>query len=316
MAPQIHDLLALFSFFLSMIVALMILRKNLKKPDSIPNIPPGPWKLPIIGSIPHLVGSPPHRKLRDLAKKYGPLMHLQLGEVIFIIVSSAEYAKEVMKTHDVTFASRPRSLFTDIVFYGSTGIGFSPYGDYWRQVRKICNVELLSMKRVQSLWPIREEEVKNLIQRIASEEGSVVNLSQAIDSLIFTITSRSAFGKRYMEQEEFISCVREVMTLAGGFNIADLFPSAKWLENLTRMRSKFEYLHQKMDRILETIIDDHKANSRTKEGQVEGGEEDLIDVLLKYENSSTDQDFHLTIRNIKAILFVSIYIDCLVKSCM
>src|ERR1044072_6543439 len=109
MAPQTHELLALFTFFLSMILALMIMiRKNPKKTDSIPNIPPGPWKLPILGNILHLVGSLPHSKLADLAKKYGPLMHLQLGEVSTIVVSSAEYAKEVMKPHDIIFASRPR----------------------------------------------------------------------------------------------------------------------------------------------------------------------------------------------------------------
>ncbi|XP_057430940.1 cytochrome P450 71D11-like [Lotus japonicus] len=287
--------------------------KNLKKTDLIPNIPPevskkknippGPWKLPIIGNIHHLVGSPPHRKLRELAQKYGPLMHLQLGEVFFIIVSSPEYAKAIMKTHDVTFASRPYSLVSDIVFYGSTDIAFSPYGEYWRQLRKICTVELLSMKRVQSFRPIREEEVNNLIKRIASEEGSVINLSQAIVSLMFTITSRAAFGKTYMGQEEFIPCVREVLKLAGGFFIGDLFPSAKWLQNLTRMRPKLEELHKKLDKIMVTIIDDHKAKSRTKQGQVKGGEEDLIDVLLKFEESGTDQDFHITNRNIRAILF-------------
>ena len=273
---------------------------------SHPNIPPAPWKLPLLGNIPHLVGSAPHRKLRHLTKKYGPLIHLQLGEIFFIVVSSPEYAKEIMKTHDANFASRPYSLASDIVFYGSTDIAFAPYGDYWRLLRKICTMELLSTKRVQSHWPIREKEVTNLIKWIASEEGSVINLSQAVISLLFTITSRAAFGKKYMEQEEFISVVREVLKLAGGFDIGDLFPSAKWLQNLSGMRPKLEKLHQKVDRILEIIINDHRqSKSRTKEG-VAQVEEDLVDVLLKFEGSSTDMDLRLSIKNIKAIIFVSI----------
>jgi cytochrome P450 len=197
-------------------VTLKIKKKN-KKIDSIPNLPPGPWKLPIIGNIANLIGSPPHRKLRDLAKKYGPLMHLQLGELFIVVVSSAEYAKEIMKTHDVIFASRPLTLTSEIIFYESTDIVFSPYGEYWRQLRKFCTVELLSIKRVQSFRPIREQEINNLVKNIASKEGRVVNLSQQVVSMMFSITSRAVFGKKYIEQDEFISEVREVMQLSSGF---------------------------------------------------------------------------------------------------
>ena len=77
-------------------------------------------------------------------------MHLQLGEVFTIIVSSAEYAKEIMKTHDLIFASRPHTLVADILAYESTSIITAPYGRYWRQLLKICTVELFTQKRVNS----------------------------------------------------------------------------------------------------------------------------------------------------------------------
>ncbi|KAK7310356.1 hypothetical protein RJT34_07818 [Clitoria ternatea] len=253
MDSQILNLLTLISFFLLMLVALKI-ERNLKKAEPTSNIPPGPWKLPIIGNIPHLIASTPHRKLRDLANIYGPLMHLQLGEINTIVVSSAEYAKEVMKTHDLVFASRPQILAAKIIAYDFTNISFAPYGNYWRQLRKICTIELLTQKRVNSFKPIREEELTNLIKKIESQKGSPINLTEATFSSMYTIISRAAFGKKCKGQEKYISLLKEVIKAAGGFDIGDLFPSAEWLQLVTGLRHKLERLHRPIDQILENII--------------------------------------------------------------
>ncbi|KAK2453650.1 cytochrome P450 71D11 [Trifolium repens] len=279
-----------------MLVALKI-GKILNKKGSPPNLPPGPWKLPIIGHIHHLITSTPHRKLSDLAKIYGPLMHLQLGEISAIVVSSAEYAKEILKTHDVIFASRPKLLATEILSYGFTDIAFSPYGNYWRQLRKICTMELFTQKRVSSFEPIREEELTNLIERIDSQQGSIINITQLVVSSTFNIISRAVFGNKCRVQE-FVS-LENGESIAGGFDIAELFPSAKWLQRVSGYRPKLERFHRQIDQILENILIEHKE-SKSKEGEGEVGE-DLVDVLLKFQ-SGNDQDICLTDNNIKAII--------------
>ncbi|KHM99030.1 Cytochrome P450 71D11 [Glycine soja] len=78
------------------------------------------------------------------------------------------------------------------------------------------------------------------------------------------------------DQEEFISAVKEGVTVAGGFNLGNLFPSAKWLQLVTGLRPKIERLHRQIDRILLDIINEHReAKAKAKEGQQGEAEEDL-----------------------------------------
>ncbi|KAL5737410.1 hypothetical protein ACOSP7_030171 [Xanthoceras sorbifolium] len=281
---------------------VLSIRKRSKNNGRSINLPPGPPKLPIIGNLHQLGGSLPHYQLRDLAKKYGPLMHLQLGELSTVVVSSVEFAEEVMKIHDATFASRPYNPAANFLSYNSTDIIFSPYGDYWRQLRKICTLELLSKKRVQSFRSIREEEVSTLINWIASRAGSPVNLTNGVYTFTCGVTSRAAFGKKCEDQELFLSAVKEIGEVLGGFNVADMFPSINVLQWMSGIWSRVEKLHQVTDRILENIINEHKeGKARSEIGKSrEDDHEDLVDVLLKFQE---DGDVKLTTDNIKAVIW-------------
>ncbi|KAM5584442.1 cytochrome P450 71D11-like [Rosa sericea] len=297
-SPSLQALL-IFSLFL---IAILKIAKRGKTKNSTSNLPPGPWKLPIIGNLHQFVGSLPHHGLRDLAEIYGPLMYLMLGEVPTLVVSSAEFAKEVMKTHDAIFALRPQTLATRILSYRGKTICFSPDGEYWRQLRKICTLELLSTKRVRSFQRIREEEVMKLIKRIASRPGSPINLTEEIYLCTYRITSRAAFGRKSIDHEKAMHIGKEALKVAGGFALADVFPSIKLLHVISGMRAKLEKLQKEADMILENIIKEHKEDKTTTKSQGEGEvEEDLVDVLLKYHDHSCLK-FSLTIENIKAVI--------------
>ncbi|XP_071687317.1 premnaspirodiene oxygenase-like [Rutidosis leptorrhynchoides] len=245
---------------------------------------------------------PPHHVLRNLARKHGPLMHLQLGEVSALVVSSPQLAKEILIKNDLAFVNRPEIQASKIIMYNNSDIGFSPYGNYWRQLRKICTLELLSAKKVQSFSYIREEEVKFMIESILSSSGSSINLSEKISTLTNTITSRAAFGKIPKDQDSLVHMLKGIADVSGGFDVADLFPSYKFLHNLTSMNSKREKIHQNLDKILNNVIAEHEKDKENIEGVKDGtNKEDLLDILLRLKGSG-DLEFPITTDNIKAVI--------------
>ncbi|KAH0636815.1 hypothetical protein KY285_011811 [Solanum tuberosum] len=212
--------------------------------------------------------------------------------------------REVMKTHDLAFASRPKLVSLDIICYKSTDIVFSPYGDYWRQMRKVCVLELLTTKNVRSFSSIRRDEASRLVQLIqSSTRGEPINVTERILRYESSMTCKAAFRDQLLKDEEkFIEILRELVELAGGFSVADIFPSIKILHVVSGLRSRILKLHKNVDAIVEDVINKHKKNIASgKKGNGEFGGEDLVDVLLRLMESG-ELKIPITNDNIKAIM--------------
>nr|QNN89144.1 cytochrome P450 [Achyranthes bidentata] len=286
-----------FILFIVLLTVLTYIIKSMQKQTS--KLPPGPPKLPLIGNL-HLLSSKStllHRRLAELSKKYGRVMMLQLGQVPTIIVSSAEMAKEVMKTHDGVFCNRPELMVAKEVFYDCKDIGLAPYGEYWRQVRKISTLELFTMRRVESFRFIREEETRNFFKAIQKEVGCVVNLSKKFFVLACDVMSRATFGTKGEEQAALRVLTAGVTETCTGFCPADVYPSVKLLQTLSK--GKFQKFTKESDRILDPIIADHLCKKKLGKE-----EEDLIDVLLKHhqDHVQNPDDFSLSTSNIKGVI--------------
>ncbi|XP_057799417.1 cytochrome P450 71D95-like [Salvia miltiorrhiza] len=268
-----------------------------KSPKPHQNLPPSPPKLPVIGHIHLLVGDLPHKALQRQAQKHGPVMHLQLGEVPAVVISSREATREVLKVQDPACADRPESIASKILWYDYTDIAFSAYNEYWRQMRKICIVELLSSKNVKSFGHIRRDESSRLIKSLEGSSGNAIDLTDKIFTFTSTITCRAAFGKVMTDRDGLIALFKEAVAMAGGFELADLFPSWKLLNVLSWSKYKLWRMRGKLDAILDGIIDEHKLKQSG-----EFGGEDIVDVLIRMQQTG-ELKFPITTDNIKAVIF-------------
>ncbi|OMP08150.1 Cytochrome P450 [Corchorus olitorius] len=219
MTPSALALLGLLLLLLlATIYAFFFISRNGRK------LPPGPHGLPIIGNL-HMLGTLPHQNLHHLAKKYGPIMSIRLGNVPAIVVSSPHAAELFLKTHDVVFASRPKIQASEYLSYGSKGMAFTEYGPYWRTTRKWCTLHLLSASKVEQFAPVRKAELRSLVETLkkAAAAGDTVDLTQKVGEVIENIMFKMIFG-RSNGTFSLKSVIEETLHLVGAFNLSDYVP--------------------------------------------------------------------------------------------
>ncbi|PHT39348.1 Cytochrome [Capsicum baccatum] len=265
-------------------------------------MPPGPIGLPFIGNLHQFDSLNPHLYFWKLSKIYGNIFSLKLGSSTMVVISSAKLAKEVLKTQDLVFCSRPLLLGQRKLSYNGHDIGFAPYNDYWRELRKICVLHLFSLKKVQSFSPIREDEVSRMIKKISQQAATsqITNLSSILISLTTTIICRVAFGIRYDEEtherRKFAELLKVTEEILAGFFVSDYFPLLGWIDKLSGRISRLENNFKDLDEFYEGLIEQHLNSNRPK--SMEG---DIVDLLLKLKKEkSTPID--LTFDDIKGII--------------
>ncbi|KAL2489413.1 Cytochrome [Forsythia ovata] len=305
-----------FSIFVVLLVSfslfIIFLFKWFFKPASTAGkrLPPSPPNLPVIGNL-HQLGLYPHRALQALSKRYGPLMMLHLGSVPAVVVSSADTAREIMKTQDLIFSNRPKVSIPDKIVYGSKDIAFAPYGEHWRQVRSICVLHLLSNKRVQSFRYIREEETDLLIQKIrqsSSSSTSVTNLSDLLVSLTNGTICRVALGRKYSDGEaegstKFELMFKEIMELSATFNAGDFIPWLNWMNKVNGLDARVDKVAKSFDEFLSGVVEDHRNRKQgNKDTDDSHNDADLVDLLLEIQRENKSS-FALDDDAIKGVIF-------------
>jgi len=271
------------------------------------NLPPAPWMLPLIGSLHHLIiNSPsPHQAMCALAKKYGPIFMLRLGEVPALVLSSPEAAEEVLKRNDLNFADRNLNATLNALTYNATDLTFAPYGDRWRQLRKICVTELLNpgTARLMSYRHIREEEVSRFIQNLATfaGTGSPIDLTKMIYKFINDTFVRESVGSRCKYQDEYLDAFRTALRQTSSVTVADIFPSSRLLQLLGTAPRKVFTARSRMQRVLKQVIKE-KMEAMDRGDDEGAGNDCFLGALIRLQKESS-ANFDLDDNTIVALMF-------------
>ncbi|XP_021749408.1 cytochrome P450 82C4-like [Chenopodium quinoa] len=267
----------------------------------------------LIGHL-HLLGELPHITLGKLADKYGQIFMIKLGIHRALVVSTAEMAKECLGgTNDKVFLNRPQKIFVKHMVYNGMMLGFSKYGQYWREMRKITIVELLSAHRVEMLKNVRISEVRSAMKSISISRSELTDMKQWFTNISMNTIVRLVSGKslkEFYQGEEYHRCAkafRDFFELAGVFVPADALPLLRWFD-IGGYERKMKKAGKEIDQIAQRWLDEHK-NRNSKEAQ---GKLDFMDVMLGiFESGQEKPSKYETDTIIKATCMVRNFIYAL-----
>jgi cytochrome P450 len=273
-------------------------------------LPPGPKTLPIIGNLHNLTGLP-HTCFRNLSQKFGPVMLLHFGFVPVVVISSKEGAEEALKTQDLECCSRPETVATRMISYNFKDIGFAPYGEEWKALRKLVVMELLNTKKFQSFRYIREEENDLLIKKLTESalKKSPVNLKKTLFTLVASIVCRLAFGVNihkceFVDEDNVADLVNKFEMLVAGVAFTDFFPGVGWLvDRISGQNKTLNNVFSELDTFFQNVLDDH-----IKPGRQVSENPDVVDVMLDLmkKQEKDGESFKLTTDHLKGIISVNL----------
>ncbi|KAL8131767.1 hypothetical protein AgCh_007622 [Apium graveolens] len=146
-------------------------------------------------------------------------------------------AEECFTKNDIIFANRPNLLFGKHIGNNFTRVVWAGYGGHWRNLRKICSLEIFSSHRLQKLSFIRVEEVKSMVKHLFKFCGGglqavEMNMRPVFFELMFNVLTRMIAEKRYYGEEsekseeakQFQEIMNETARLASLTNMGDFGP--------------------------------------------------------------------------------------------
>ncbi|XP_074575079.1 cytochrome P450 78A5-like [Curcuma longa] len=227
-----------------------------------------------------------HRELRSLARslKAVDLMAFSVGFTRFVVSSHPDTAKDILCSS--AFADRPiKESAYELLFHRA--MGFAPFGDYWRTLRRISSTYLFSPRRIASSGEQRRAIGKKMVAdiHVRMKKHGEVEMRQVLHFGSLNNVMMSVFGKSYDDFSEgggfeLEWLVKEGYALLSVFNWSDYFPLLRWLD-LQGVRKRCRRLVKRVDAFVGQLIEQHRNNRTNGKAMDDAG--DFVDVLLSLE---------------------------------
>ncbi|KAM3357110.1 geraniol 8-hydroxylase-like [Capsicum galapagoense] len=246
-------------------------------------LPPGPSPWPIIGNF-HLLGAKPHVSLANLAKNYGPIMSLKLGQMTTVVISSSTIAKQVLKTQDEAFSTRFIPNVVQAHNYSKFSVVWLPVCPQWQTLKTFLNTKIFSSNRLDANQHLRSQKVKELIAYCekCSQEGEALNVRQVAYKTNLNLLSNTLFSKDLADpfsdsKVELNDVLWRIMHEVGKINLVDFFPILAKID-LQGIRRQSNIHFGKFFELFDGLINERLEEKRRRCSE----KSDILEVILNH----------------------------------
>ncbi|XP_059064841.1 cytochrome P450 703A2-like [Cryptomeria japonica] len=221
-----------------------------------------------------------------------------------VVTDDPKYVKEFLLKQDHLFASRPKNIASEHFTFGGNDIAFAPYGPHWKEVRRICLMELLSPKKIESFRQGRVEEVQCMVNDVyrASLEGKSINMRNLFGILTSNVITRMVLGQRFFGLKgaspevavEHKAKIYDSFSLINAFNIGDYLPFLRPLD-LQGHERKMKDIMKWVEKLYGSIIQEQFLELEKRSGV---GPLNFVHTLLEAKSRAKT----LNMMKVKAIL--------------
>ena len=255
--------------------------------------PPGPRPLPVLGNLGILANNQTqsHLVLKNLSKKYGPVVGLKMGSYPTIIINDFAALKECLVNKADVFSTRP--TFMHVVNEGvrrPVYVG-KPRGVIWQngQVWKDGRRFLLSSMRdfgvgKRSIEGKIQEETHAVCNELMKKAGKPHDMHLLLQQSVSNIICNVIFGSRFeYSDEEFKNLLKRwnsifrdnvFTSLINFIPILKVLPKPKWFH-------QFLSNHENNDKWLQNTIIKHRESFDPN---------DIRDLTDLYHSRKTEDD--------------------------
>ncbi|CAH1454298.1 unnamed protein product [Lactuca virosa] len=260
------------------------------------NLPPGPRPWPIVGNM-YQIRPNDFRLLAKWSHIYGPITSFQIGSSICISVSNPHLAKEVLKNHDQQLANRHRTIGIARFSRNGDDLTWVDYGPRFVKLKKLCGVELFSLKNLEAHRPTRENDVSIMIDSINEDYcGKVLVVNNCLKKTMFDIIASMIFGNSLASSNGDLE-LKAIMEAQFRAKISlGIVEEVWWLRWLSWLKDdENKWIQSRNHRFFQSVITHKKENQNCSTHQ---NNFSFLDALL-----SRREEYNLSDNTISGLLW-------------